>query len=373
MANSDSPKPQPVGPTLEKIIADYLELLERGHPPPQEEWLNQHPAHAEELRNFLAEPERFADKLASSSDVHQPDVEAATMPLASPAPSAPRPQQQAERPFGDYLLIEEIARGGMGVVYKARQQSLNRMVALKMIIAGELASDEDVRRFRMEAEAAGNLDHPGIVPVFEVGERGGQHYLTMAYVPGPSLADLLTDGPLPIAQAVELVNKMTEAVNFAHESGVVHRDLKPGNVLLQQSGSATNHDADSTKTRAGNSKSRQGARGWQPRITDFGLAKRIESDTALTGTGQVLGTPSYMAPEQVVGDPNRIGPATDVYALGAVLFCVLTGRPPFQAATNVETMLQVFERRTGFATPIESSGASRFGNDLSQMPGKEST
>lgn len=222
------------------------------------------------------------------------------------------------RYFGDYELLEEVARGGMGVVYKAKQVSLNRNVALKMILAGRLASESDVQRFHTEAEAAARLDHPGIVPVYEVGEHEGQHYFSMGYVEGQSLADKLNDGPLPPKEAAELAKQLAEAVVYAHEQGVIHRDLKPANVLLDNGG--------------------------QPRITDFGLAKKMEVDSNLTGSGQILGTPSYMPPEQAGGKTQEVGPTADVYALGAVLYTMLTGRPPFQAANPMDTLLQVLEK-----------------------------
>jgi tRNA A-37 threonylcarbamoyl transferase component Bud32 len=222
------------------------------------------------------------------------------------------------RAFGEYELLAEIARGGMGVVYKARQRRLNRTVAVKMILAGELADQEDVKRFLSEAEAAAGLDHPGIVPVYESGEIGGQHFFSMGFVEGESLAALLAAGPLPPKRAAELVAQVADAVEYAHERGVIHRDLKPGNILLDKDG--------------------------HPRVTDFGLAKRVAGDSGLTRTGQALGTPSYMPPEQASGKLDAIGPPADVYALGAVLYAALTGRPPFQAATPLDTILQLLER-----------------------------
>jgi serine/threonine protein kinase len=192
----------------------------------------------------------------------------------------------AARVFGDYELIEEIARGGMGVVYKARQKSLNRIVALKMILAGQLAGKEDVQRFYAEAEAAAGLDHSGIVPIYEVGQEGEQHYFSMAYVDGGSLAFLLKDGPLPPQKAAEYIEKVSRAIAFAHERGVIHRDLKPGNVLLDHHG--------------------------EPKVTDFGLAKKVQGGSELTSTGQILGTPSYMPPEQAAGKIAEIGPAADI-------------------------------------------------------------
>ena len=249
-----------------------------------------------------------------------PSVGPGTDDTLAPGPDraeAPLPGTNV-RYFGDYELIEEIARGGMGVVYKARQVSLNRVVALKMILAGQLAGKDDVKRFHAEAEAAANLDHPGIVPIYEIGEHEGKHYFSMAYVDGGSLAGLLKDGPLPPRVAAEYTQKIAAAIAFAHERGVIHRDLKPGNVLLDRNG--------------------------EPKITDFGLAKHVKGESQLTTTGQILGTPSYMPPEQAAGDIGAIGPAADIYSLGAVLYALLTGRPPFQSDSPLDTLLQVRER-----------------------------
>ena len=205
----------------------------------------------------------------------------------------------------------------MGVVFQARQISLNRPVALKMILAGQLADDSDVKRFYTEAEAAANLDHPGIVPIYEVGQYKGQHYFSMGFVEGQSLAQRLTDGPLPAREAAELIRRVSEAIDYAHHRGVIHRDLKPGNILLDKNGG--------------------------PRVTDFGLAKQLARDSSLTGSGQIMGTPSYMPPEQAWGQRDAAGPAADVYALGATLYALLTGRPPFQAATPIDTLHQVIK------------------------------
>jgi eukaryotic-like serine/threonine-protein kinase len=243
-----------------------------------------------------------------------PPRDQATVDLRASRPVQPDASSPDRvRHFGDYELLREIARGGMGVVYRARQVSLNRPVALKMILAGQLAGDDEIKRFYMEAEAAANLDHPGIVPIYEIGEHEGQHFFSMGYVEGTSLAAKVADGPVPPNEAASLTIKVAEAVQFAHEKGVIHRDLKPANVLLDAQG--------------------------QPKVTDFGLAKKLQADSGLTHTGQVMGTPSYMPPEQAEG--KNVGPAADVYALGAILYCLLTGRPPFQAATPVDTLLQV--------------------------------
>ncbi len=235
-------------------------------------------------------------------------------------PGSPSPSDRSGRGayFGDYELLGEIARGGMGVVYKARQKRLNRTVALKMILAGNLASDADVKRFYTEAEAAAQLDHSGIVPIYEVGQQGSQHFFSMAFIDGQSLQDRLKQGPLLPRDAAELLSHVADAVQFAHSKGIVHRDLKPHNILLDGEG--------------------------MPKVTDFGLAKRMDSGDGLTNTGDVLGTPSYMAPEQAEGKTHDLGPLVDVYALGAVLYAVLTGRPPFQAASLAEVLRQVIQQ-----------------------------
>ncbi len=219
------------------------------------------------------------------------------------------------RRFGDYELVSEIARGGMGVVYKARQLALNRTVALKMILAGQLASDTDVQRFYREARTAAVLQHPHIVAIHDVGAHDGQHFFSMDYVEGRSLADLVRDHPLPPREAARLVAQIAAAIQYAHEQGVLHRDLKPSNVLIDRAG--------------------------QPRVTDFGLARPLEADKGLTASGAILGTPSYMPPEQASADRGKMGPASDVYSLGAVLYELVTGRPPFRAATPLDTVLQV--------------------------------
>ena len=204
----------------------------------------------------------------------------------------------------------------MGVVFEARQVTLNRKVALKMILAGELADDDAVRRFYLEAEAAANLDHPGIVPIYEVGQHEGQHYFSMGFVEGHSLSQRLAEGPLPAREAAEPIRRVSEAIEYAHQHGVIHRDLKPANILLDKGGN--------------------------PRVTDFGLAKKVQGDSGLTGSGQIMGTPSYMPPEQAGGKRGEVGPPADVYALGATLYALITGRPPFQAATAMDTVIQVF-------------------------------
>ncbi len=216
--------------------------------------------------------------------------------------------------FGNYELLQRIGRGGMGVVYQAQQmEPIRRVVAIKMILAGQFADPCDVQRFHAEAEAAASLDHPGIVPIYEVGQQEGQNYYSMAFVEGEGLAKRLIAGPLPPTEAASIALQISQAVAYAHSQGIIHRDLKPGNILLDASN--------------------------RPRITDFGLAKRLTEDSDRTAEGQILGTPSYMPPEQARGERSSIGPRSDLYALGGILYAMLTGRPPFQAA-SFETVLQ---------------------------------
>src|SRR6516165_3957915 len=215
--------------------------------------------------------------------------------------------------FGDYELLEEIGRGGQGIVYRARQKSLNRTVALKVIGLGTWATEAHLKRFRREAEAAARLQHPGIVPIHEVGERDSQCYFSMDFIEGGQLDEVVRSAtadspggerePMPIRQAAELVTKVARIVHYAHEHDILHRDIKPGNILLDANG--------------------------EPHLTDFGLARLLDTQSSVTRTIDVLGTPSYMAPEQALGENAVVSGVTDVYGLGAVLYQLLTGQPPF--------------------------------------------
>jgi outer membrane protein assembly factor BamB len=297
------------------ILAEYLDTAAAGgQAPDRAELLARHPELAEELAAFFAEDaqvRRLAEPLRSVAGPND-GAEAITV---SPSPSPTSAPLDFVRYFGDYELLEEIARGGMGVVYKARQVSLDRIVALKMILAGNLAGEADVQRFRQEAQTAARLQHPGIVALHEVGEHEGQHFFSMDFIDGKTLADMVREHPLPAQQAIRYLRLVAEAVHFAHEQGVLHRDLKPSNVLV---------DCFDV-----------------PRVTDFGLAKNVNKNVGLTETGAVLGTPSYMPPEQASGQRGQVTPVSDVYALGAVLYELVTGRPPFRAATSFDTLLQV--------------------------------
>jgi serine/threonine protein kinase/tetratricopeptide (TPR) repeat protein len=297
----------------EVIYREWALRQERGEAPDFEEYLRQNPDLGDELRRWQ-EADRVLDQLAGA-----------------PAGQGP------PRRLADYQLLEELGRGGMGVVFKAHQTSLNRLVAVKMILAGQFATPAAVQRFRREAEAVAALDHPNIVPVYEVGEYEGRHFFAMKLIEGASLdrhVDRFT-GDHPAA--ARLMETVARAVQHAHERGVLHRDLKPANILLAR-------PVATRSLRVGLEDHTQPACGYEPHVTDFGLAKRLAEDRSATETEAIVGTPSYMAPEQASGRRGAVTTLADVYSLGAILYELLTGRPPFQGKTPLETLVQVQEQ-----------------------------
>jgi WD40 repeat protein/tRNA A-37 threonylcarbamoyl transferase component Bud32 len=327
---------QPNEPTnreqrFQDILVALVEASEAGRPPSPAELRARYPEFAEELTDF------FADRK------HLEQLAAPLRQTTCGAEPAGKDAGRARvRYFGDYELLEEIARGGMGVVYRARQVSLQRIVALKMILAGQLASDTDRQRFKQEAEAAANLDHPNIVPIYEVGEHEGQQYFSMKLIEGSNLAQViahcrLQKGGFRQEQVnfARIIATVARAVHHAHQRGVLHRDLKPANILLEgrgarDEGRGASEEADSLLPLV-------------PMITDFGLAKRMQAASDQTRSGAVVGTPAYMAPEQARAE-KRLSTAADVYSLGAILYELLTGRVPFEAATPVEAILQLLDQ-----------------------------
>ena len=252
--------------------------------------------------------------------------------------SLPQPTQR----IGDFEIIERLKAGGMGVIYKAQQVKLKRLVALKLIRSGELASAIEIERFKNEAEAAAKLEHLGIVPIFDHGTVGDQHYIAMAFINGPSLAERVAQSPLPAREAAELVRRLAIAVDYAHRQGVIHRDLKPGNILLAPlDGSQSPGRGIWEDSGASPASSNPLRLAYEPKITDFGLAKLIDRDHDLTKTGEILGTLEYMPPEQASGRMSEVAEEADIYSLGAILYRLLTGRPPFQAASQVELIRQL--------------------------------
>ncbi len=298
---------------LALLLAQLTDAVQRGEAVDFEAVCRQHSDLADELR-LLWGAVLVADAVGSQAgEVEREDV------AQHPAVAAEgETTLQVPCLWGPYELVEEVGRGGMGIVYRARQVNLGREVAVKMILRGLLASGSDRQRFRVEAEAAAGLAHPHIVPVYEVGEREGRPYFTMKYISGCTLLHRLAQRPLPPREAAGIMARVSRAIDYAHRHGVLHRDLKPSNVLIDEQG--------------------------EPHVTDFGLAKQTQQVASLTQTGAVVGTPAYMAPEQAVGDRGEVGPASDVYSLGAILYHMQTGRPPFQAASAVDTVLLVLEQ-----------------------------
>jgi WD40 repeat protein len=301
---------------LRAILHDYLQAVDAGHAPDRNELLARHPDLAADLAAFFTDQDRL-DRVALPADSMAGAVACETSTLALGQVVADG-LLATVRYFDDYELLEEIARGGMGVVYRARQVSLNRPVALKMILAGQLASEAEIQRFRIEAEVAAGLDHPNIVPIYEVGEHQQHQYFSMRLIDGGNLGEHLSRMRQDPRAAALLMVTVARAGHYAHQHGILHRDLKPGNILLDGAG--------------------------EPHVTDFGLAKRVGRDSSVTQTGAIVGTPSYMAPEQAAGKKG-LTVGADVYGLGAVLYALLTGRPPFVAETPMDTLLLVLEKQ----------------------------
>ena len=305
MANDESATTEPEH-RLSQVLGAYYEGQKADRAPSRDELLALHPDLAKDLADYFADEEQF-------HRLTEPMRKRHGAPTADPAGADAHDPFDAE--FGDYELLEPIGRGGMGVVFKARQPSLGRMVAVKMVRAGRLATAEDVKRFHNEVEAVADLDHPRIVPIYEVGKHEGRDYFAMKLIEGPSLAGCLGRFPSDPKRAARIMAMVARAIHHAHQRGFLHRDLKPSNILI---------DAQD-----------------QPYVSDFGLAKRMEGAADLTQSQVTPGTPRYMAPEQASGKKGSLTTATDIHALGAILYEMLTGRAAFQGDSAFEVLEQV--------------------------------
>jgi WD40 repeat protein/tRNA A-37 threonylcarbamoyl transferase component Bud32 len=318
MTPSGPPDPSRQG-LLEEVLGEYMQCLDRGEAVDREQLLDRHPELADELRSYFAGSDEVERLRRQAGGGPPTDFLSRDRPGPGPAEGGPSAEGRARR-VGDYELLEQIGEGGMGVIYKARQLSLQRLVALKMIRTDRLASPADVLRFRSEAEVVASLDHPHIVPVYEVGEHQGQPFFSMRLIEGGSLAQQLPRLAPDLRAGVGLLTAVARAVHYAHQRGLLHRDLKPANILVDAQG--------------------------RPHVTDFGLAKRLgprSGEASLTQQGVIVGTPNYMAPEQAA-TKGGVSTATDVYSLGAILYELLTGRPPFRAETPLDTLVQLLEQ-----------------------------
>lgn len=322
-SDSNTPGDSSAHSSFERVLAEFLQAVEQNCPAPLDQLCDRYPQHADELREFATDHLQAEQLLGPvNPESNTPGETELFTPQTKPNSRSGLLDNGFELTpdssrFGDYELLEEIDRGGMGVVFKARHRTLRRIVALKMIKSGELATAEEISRFHAEAEAAAGLTHPYLVPVYEAGECDGLHFIAMAFIEGETLAERLGRGPLEPRQAALLVRKLAEGIHHAHQHGVIHRDLKPSNVLIDASG--------------------------EPCITDFGLAKNLNVDSQLTTTGQIVGTPAFMAPEQARHSENAITVSADIYALGAILYMALTGSAPHVAKTPIEIILKVLE------------------------------
>jgi serine/threonine protein kinase len=341
---------------LDELLLRWQEGRQQGRLGPADELCADCPELVEDLRRRIAALEAMEAVLGLRGDPEPApgpldlstshDTESPAAP-AGPAVSLP-----------GYEILGVLNQGGMGIVYKARQVRPNRLVAVKMILSGTQARPEQLARFRREVEVVARLAHPNVVPIYEVGDHAGQPYFTMEFVAGGSLAQKLAGAVLPAAQAAALLETLARAVHFAHQHGIIHRDLKPGNILLQGIHHKDPKDTkDSKEAEKGQPKGKPGfgpsgpwcplclcGESFLPKITDFGLAKELHGDDGQTHSGAILGTPSYLAPEQAAGRTRTLGPAVDVYALGAILYECLTGRPPFRGESTLDTLEQVRQR-----------------------------
>jgi serine/threonine protein kinase len=321
------------------IFSEILLREERGEDPGLQEYLDRFPLHQSRLRRQFA-LHRAMDwgSLLGAPRPLPPEPNPNARTLSHDAPTAPVTLCRPTVP--GYVILEELGRGGMGVVYKAWHESLKRPVALKMILIGDQASEEHRARFRIEAEAVARLQHPGIVQIYDIGEHQGRPYLAFEYMGGGSLDLRLAGKPLPSREAAALVEALARAMHFAHQRDVIHRDLKPANVLLPEPEPLRDEDnRPPSMIGIGNERWAMAVK-----ITDFGLAKQLDADSGRTQCGDVIGTPSYMAPEQASARNDAVGPHTDVWALGAILYESLTGRPPFCGETPQATVNQVVEQ-----------------------------
>ncbi|MCC9641708.1 serine/threonine protein kinase [Rhodopirellula sp. JC740] len=300
---------------LADVLADLTDRICRGQAVDFEATCEEHPTLAGELRKLWG-----AVLVTDTAGVAHDEIPASPEKNAAAESDSSTHWRTLRLPttMGDFDLLEEVGRGGMGVVFRARQRSLDRVVAIKMILRGRLASDADLQRFLAEASATASLEHPSIVPVYEVGDIEGRPFFSMKYIEGQTLAQKVASGPMAPREAAKLVAEIARAVAVAHDAGILHRDIKPSNILIANDG--------------------------RPMITDFGLAKQVGAKLDLTRTGMLVGTPAYMSPEQAGGRRGDVGPASDVYSLGCVLYFALTGRAPFVAETPMELVMLVTEQ-----------------------------
>ncbi|KAA1260442.1 Serine/threonine-protein kinase PrkC [Rubripirellula obstinata] len=302
----------------ELLRLDFEYACKRGNTPDREFYLARYPDHQDAIDKVFfnsGELSRIQDQRRSSGTSSTEIEETLNFSASGDTFHLTEPVQSQTASIEGYEIIDEIARGGMGIVYKARQIDANRVVALKMILSGTLAGESEVARFKIEAESAASLNHPGIVPIYDVGESQGMHYFSMGFIDGPSLKGYQKNHSPGPKRAAEIVKAVADAISHAHSKGIIHRDLKPANILIDEDGN--------------------------PRVTDFGLSKILEGQTDLTGTGQLLGTPAYMSPEQAAGQTSKVGPLSDVYSLGAMLYELVSGRTPFESESIIGMLEQV--------------------------------